>query len=58
MAKNPNDKEPKLIGAGVGGAIGGVISAAIGGPLGAALGAGTSGWIGHEVEKDLRKKAN
>jgi uncharacterized protein YcfJ len=56
MAKKPNE-EQKLVGAGIGGAVGGVIGAAVGGPIGAAIGAGISGWIGHQVETDLRRRA-
>lgn len=55
MAKKSSD-EPKVVGAGVGGAVGGVIGAVLGGPIGAAIGAGVSGWLGHQIESDLRKK--
>jgi uncharacterized protein YcfJ len=56
MAKQNPNEEPKVVGAGIGGAVGGVIGALVGGPIGAAVGAGASGWIGHEIEKDMRKK--
>ena len=55
MTKKPSE-EPKIVGAGVGGAVGGVIGAVVGGPIGAAIGAGVAGWLGHQVESDLRKK--
>lgn len=56
MSKQKPNEEPKIVGAGIGGAAGGIVGAVIGGPIGAALGAGVTGWIGHEVEKDMRKK--
>jgi len=55
VANKPNE-EPKVVGAGVGGAIGGVVGAVLGGPIGAAIGAGISGWTGHQIESDMRKK--
>jgi uncharacterized protein YcfJ len=55
MAKKP-DEEPKIVGAGIGGAAGGVIGAIVGGPIGAAIGAGVAGWLGHQIENDIRKK--
>ena len=54
MAKKPNE-EPKIVGAGIGGAAGGIIGAIVGGPIGAAIGAGVSGWLGHLIETDIRK---
>ena len=54
MAKKPNE-EPKIVGAGIGGAAGGIIGAIVGGPTGAAIGAGVSGWLGHLIETDIRK---
>lgn len=56
MAKQKPDEEPKVVGAGIGGAAGGIVGALIGGPVGAALGAGVTGWLGHEIEKDMQKK--
>lgn len=56
MAKQKPNEEPKVLGAGIGGAVGGVVGALIGGPVGAAVGAGLSGLVGHEIEKDMRKK--
>ncbi|MGH3733938.1 MAG: glycine zipper domain-containing protein [Acidimicrobiales bacterium] len=50
------EKEPRIVGAGVGGAVGGVIGAIVGGPVGAAIGAGAAGWVGHQIENDMRKK--
>lgn len=55
MAKKP-DEEPKIVGAGIGGAAGGVIGAVVGGPIGAAIGAGVAGWLGHQIENDMRRK--
>ena len=55
MANKP-DEEPKVIGAGIGGAVGGVVGALVGGPIGAVIGAGVTSWIGHQVEADMRKK--
>lgn len=55
VAKRSN-KEPRVIGAGIGGALGGVIGALVGGPIGAVVGAGVSSWVGHQVEADIRKR--
>jgi len=56
MSKQKPNEEPKVVGAGIGGAVGGIVGALIGGPLGALIGAGLSSWAGHEIEKDMRKK--
>lgn len=55
MAKKKSSEEPKIVGAGIGGAAGGIVGAIFGGPFGAAIGAGVSGWLGHQIETDIRK---
>jgi hypothetical protein len=53
MAKKEGE-EPKIVGAGIGGAAGAMIGAAVGGPVGAVVGAGISALIGHWAEGELR----
>ena len=43
MAKKKPNEEPKIVGAGIGGATGAMIGAALGGPIGAVIGAGVTG---------------
>ena len=57
MAKKKPNEEPKIVGAGIGGAGGAMIGAAFGGPVGAVIGAGVSALIGHWVEGELRKQS-
>ena len=54
MAKKKSE-EPKIVGAGIGGATGAMIGAAVGGPVGAVIGAGATALIGHWAEGELRK---
>lgn len=56
MEGNLSSKEPKIIGAGIGGAAGAMIGAVVGGPVGALIGAGVAALVGHKAEQELRKK--
>lgn len=56
MEGNRSSKEPKIIGAGIGGAAGAMIGAVVGGPVGALIGAGVAALVGHKAEQELRKK--
>ena len=55
MANKKPNEQPKIVGAGVGGAAGAMIGAALGGPVGAVIGAGVTALVGHWAEGELRK---
>lgn len=55
MAKKNKGEEPRIVGAGIGGATGAMIGAAVGGPVGAVIGAGVTALVGHWAEGELRK---
>lgn len=55
MAKKQS-REPRIVGAGIGGAVGAMLGAAMGGPGGAVIGAGASALIGHWAQGELRKE--
>jgi outer membrane lipoprotein SlyB len=55
MANKKPSEEPKIVGAGIGGATGAMMGAALGGPVGAVIGAGVTAFVGHWAEGELRK---
>lgn len=55
MAKRKPNEEPKIVGAGIGGATGAMIGAAVEGSVGAVIGAGITALVGHWAEGELRK---